>query len=348
MSEFITVERSHPQFKDYLSGEFSSEYRALPVRSLNIDRASEKVTFQIVKVGDLDKPSLPLVLAQIFRLDLLTLTLTPAATVAALLANQLTEPHLIFLTLLSLAFLHGAAFSRNDFVDHMRGIDRLNEKGGSRVIQKGWLRAITVQRLYWGLLVIATLLAAPVLTRMPELIFLAIAVAGLGVLGYSKLRWGSGHWMFGDLAVFLCLGPMLALGMSWVVAREVSGFMTWVGVYFGLLSLAYLEIRHTISNVVDDEAGLATLPVRWGFDRAKLVIVGLLVAAAVLAAYLISIVQPGPLSLLGLPLVAALAWVAQKGFAVSSPLSSGLYELPKKVAQVHLVSGFYLILVSML
>ncbi len=333
MNQFITVERTHPDFLKYLTGEFSQELRALPVRSYNVNRTNEKVTFQICRSEDIERPSLLVVLAQVFRLDLLSLTLTPALAVATHLWHH--GQHVpIVLALMALVILHGAVFCRNDFVDHIHGVDRLNEKGGSRVIQRGWLRAKTVQQLYRILMVVAVGFAAPVLWLRPELLLLCTVVAVLGVFGYSHLRWAKGHWILGDMAIWLCLGPLISMGMSWVIARDISPHVLWVGGYFGTMALSYVGIRHMISMVIDDEAGLTTMPTKLGFDRAKIFIVALFVLNGLVAVW-----AGGAM----VALVGFNFWLAIKSMQVVSPLSSSLYELPKKVLWVHLASGiFYL------
>lgn len=329
MTEYITVERNHPDYIKYLTGEFSKEHCAIPVRSLNTSKGHENVTFQLVKRSEIVKPSWFKILIQILRLDLLTLTLTPAVVVAFFIGTE-ASLQVSALTLISLFFLHGAVFCRNDYVDHMHGADRSNEKGGSQVIQQGWLAAVVVKRIYWVLMILSVLFAAPVMYLRPELLLLCGAVAVLGVFGYSHLRWARGHWVWGDLAIWLCLGPLLTCGMAWALLGEVSYAAFWIGAYFGTLALAYVEVRHTISMVVDDEAGLKTLPTRLGFDHAKTVIVSLFVIAGVIA------VWSGELMV---TLVGLNFWLALKGFQVASPLSSKLYEMPKRVIFIHFLSG---------
>lgn len=328
MSEFITVERTHPDFLKYLTGEFSNELCALPMHSLNISRDNKKVTFQLLHKNEVVRPPMLKVLSQVLRLDLLTLTLTPAICIAYSYWSEANR-WLTLLALLSLAFLHTAVFCRNDFVDHMHGIDSLNEKGGSRVLQRGWMRAASVKKLYLSLMAVAILFVLPVVLARPELLLVCfIAVAG--VFGYSHLRWARSNWVLGDLSIWFCLGPLICFGIKWVINPVWSSNPLWIGAYFGLLALAYVEVRRTISIVIDDIASLSTMPTRLGFDRAKIFIIVLFMLAGLIAFW-----AGGAMT----ALVGLNFWLALKTFHVASPLSSILHELPKKIIWVHIVSG---------
>src|ERR1700677_2558649 len=78
MEEFVTLERKSPEFRNYLLGQHSPGFRAIPVRSLYINSDSESVTFQIVEREPVSVRQALVALVQVMRLDLLTLTLGPA------------------------------------------------------------------------------------------------------------------------------------------------------------------------------------------------------------------------------------------------------------------------------
>jgi 1,4-dihydroxy-2-naphthoate polyprenyltransferase len=346
--EFLTIEKSDLNFEKYLLGSFSDDHRALPVQSLNVNRENEKVTFQIVHNSKIQKPKTYRILLQLFRVDALTLTLAPALAVLATHAKNIENTRNVFFALASLLFLHFAVFCRNDFVDHMRGVDRTNEKGGSRVIQKGWLKAVTVQKLYRVCLAISISFALPVILQRPELILLSLAVAVFGVLGYSFLRWGKVHWVFGSLAVLLCLGPLLTTGMSWVIHAQVTVLSLLMGFYFGLLAMIYVYLRHMMNIIVDDEAGVKTLPVVVGFDRAKMGVIFLFIVSAFLFEAIATTMHPSVVSLLALPMVGWIFWQAKRSFQLKSPVSSRLYVLPKSVMRMHMASAIMIFILDQL
>src|SRR5262245_11697931 len=57
MRNLKTISHCDPEFNSYLDGSFSDDLRALPVRSLNVDTLNEEVTFEIVPVDEIQKPS---------------------------------------------------------------------------------------------------------------------------------------------------------------------------------------------------------------------------------------------------------------------------------------------------
>ncbi len=349
---FMTIDRTHPDFQKYLLGELPNAQVALPIQSLHINSREEKITFQILNRDEVKKPSLLKVLARLMRLDLVGLTLLPVVTVFFEKSGILIE-HASF-ALLSLLFLHGAIYCRNDFVDHLSGIDRLNEKGGSRVIQNGWIRAVTVRRLSRALLVLAVIFSLPVLVNSLNLVWLSALGGGIGIIGYSALRRGrelesgsrrtSANWIAGDLSLFFALGPLLTFGAN-IVAHDPLPFgrCALLGSGFGILAVSYVEIRHLISVVVDDVAGLRTLAVEFGFDRSKRFVACLFVLAGLcFTLFLVAMHWPWWV------LAAALMLILNLGLAIriwrtSSPLASSLPNILKETLIVHLICGIIVI-----
>jgi 1,4-dihydroxy-2-naphthoate octaprenyltransferase len=349
VSEFITLEKKDARFASYLLGSFSRDYRAIPVRSLHINSSAEQVTFQVVPNSELQRPNLLKILVQVGRLDLLSLTLMPPLVVWALFGFTSEA----ILALVSLFFLHAAFFARNDYVDHVRGVDRLNEKGGSRVIQRGWLRAMTVRRCFYGFAVSSILSALPILNNHPALAATSLFAGLFGAYGYSHLRWSRSGWLLGGLSLFMCLGPLLALGgfelslrvlavNSHLIGMEFLPIL--IGVVFGLLAVIYVETRHLISLVVDDEADLQTLPVRFGFDRAKVILAFLAVATAGLF-FLLGFCLFHFLGLaMALPMSLLILQLGHGIYKVNSPLSSALPRWLDRAIQLHFAMGLLLIL----
>jgi len=338
-SHFVTFEKSHPQFQDYLLGSFSQDQVALPVTTLYVNSPNEKVTFQILSKQDLQRPTQARIAAQVLRLDILSLTLAPVLVFWIHSKNQFINSGLAIWAILALLFLHGAVFCRNDYMDHIRGVDRCSENGGSRVIQRGWLKAITVQKIYRILFICTLLLAAPVFVAKPELLGVALTTSFIGVWGYSYLRAGRGLWWLSSIVVFLCLGPFLTGAFSWLLTEAVTVPSLVFGCYFGALAVLYMLLRHVIGMVADDEAGIRTLPVRLGFDRIKILLFILVILTMVQLAWSVSWLKPSPVSLLALPLLGWMTFFARRIFALSSPLSSGLFELPKELVKIQIASG---------
>jgi len=345
---FVTIGKSHPDFSRYVSGQFSNQHVALPISTLFANSPDEKVTFQIFSRQQIARPHWLLILFQVLRLDLLTFTLMPPLVVLALAPAAVQVPELVGWAFLSLFFLHGAVFCRNDYFDHLRGADRWNERGGSRVIQRGWLRAVTVHRLFLIFLTLAATSALPIFFAKPLLALISLFAVLVGVWGYSYLRAGAGPWWLSSLSVFLCLGPILTCAFSLLTYDKIVETVVIVGCYFGVIATVYSWLRHTISMVGDDEANLKTLPVKLGFDRMKSTLFFTTFVFIICSAGIYSWIQPKVTSLLALPVIIYLVFISANIYGLSSPLSSGLADLPRQYARLHLLSGVLFLLFSVL
>jgi 4-hydroxybenzoate polyprenyltransferase len=139
------------------------------------------------------------------------------------------------------------------------------------------------------------------------------------------------------------LGPLLTGGFSWVLTGGASVAAILMGVHFGLIAMLYALTRHTISMLVDDQAGLRTLPVVLGFDRMKALLSMLVIVLILTSGFAFSWVEPGLKSLTALPLLAGLSFLGRKIYAVKSPLSSALFGVPANLVSFHLLSGLLLV-----
>jgi 1,4-dihydroxy-2-naphthoate octaprenyltransferase len=272
------------------------------------------------------------------RLDLLSLTLSPCFVVWALFGFTLDA----WLSGCTLFFLHSAFFARNDFVDHLKGVDRLNENGGSRVIQRGWLKATSVRNLYRTFLAVGVLLAVPVLLHHLSILSIALFGGLFGLFGYSHLRWSRSGWFVGGLSLFMCLGPLLCFGAFEVSAQTSNtSFLVLglLGALFGLVAVIFVETRHLISIFIDDQAALQTLPVRFGFDRAKNILsLFYYLVAAILTFTLYCLYHFVGLAI-ALPIMIIIIQRAIAMRTVSSPLSSRLANLLTSANYLHLALG---------
>ena len=74
---------------------------------------------------------------------------------------------------------------------------------------------------------------------------------------------------FGELAVALCYGPLIALGTYLVQVREVSPGLTLAALPLGLLIAGFLWVNEFPDYAADKSAGKKTLVVRLGRERAE-------------------------------------------------------------------------------
>lgn len=345
--EFVTLHRSEPNFLKHLSGQPADGILAVPVESMRVQTSEETVTFQLHQHLAPSNKQLFFSLARLFRLSLLSFTLGPVVLAfASLGAGGFTVLPWVVLSLLS---LHAAAFARNDFVDHMSGIDRINEKGGSRVIQSGNLSAQWVQKISFGMLLLSILTALPIIYYRPSVILVAAVVALLGLLVHVQLRWGSRVWLFGDTAAWLCMGPLLVFGASVVIGQSLNQKIILMSSALGFMAVGYFEARHMMSMMVDQAAGIKTMPIYWGIDRAKKIMalfftIVLMTDVWIIYDFLIHTESLGWLqvvnTILALSLILATFFTIQQIHKIRSPMSSILSRLPNQIVGLHAAHVF--------
>lgn len=271
MSELITLSKDSPQFESYLLGTFSKDLRAIPVQTLNVNSASETVTFRIVPVASLHRPSVLAVFLQTFKVKSFLLILMPLFLVLTknIVDKDTLDPMLTLLGTLGalLAFL--AVNLRNDYMDHMKGVDRVLETSGSRAIQNGWVTAAQVKKYSSVILSLALLCALPIVWAVPFVLIVLLPGLAVGLWAQFKKQNSFKYRIGGELALFLMLGPLLTVGyqLSMGMPWDVETF--WLGGLWGWLVLFVVHLKNFTHILPGAQAGF-TNTINWlGFDKAR-------------------------------------------------------------------------------
>lgn len=271
----ITLDRRHPEFKSYMRGTFSQAQRALPVRSFDVESHRESVTFAI-------KPLQSCLTVSWWRAWLVALrpwTLLFALAPILLTANLLTEHGLwrnfrqYFLCSLSVLWLLIAANLLNDYLDHIKGVDRVESSGGSRVIQRGWIAAHQMQKAAFCFFALSVLSALPTLLEFtPLVIVIAVLTATLIIL-YLVVKESFGYRVMGETILFLLFGPLCTTSLGFVGSGKWLTALAWLGVWTGASAAQIYFLRACENALVDARSHQFTLAARAGFDRALRVLV---------------------------------------------------------------------------
>ncbi len=271
MDRFKTLSRNDPEFTSFLDGSFSSDVVALPVRSLNVGTSSEQVTFEIVPTRSVTKPAAGRIAWQMIRPSSLVFSIGPMVTTLFFCAAHGFEvDRFIGVTAFLGVILFQIAMNLfNDYGDHMKGQDRLRPKGGSRAIQKGWIRAVTVKRLAWLALFFAALLGLPaVLFSLSRAAIIAVIALFVAIeFAFQRLRLKYRGWA--EVFAWLLTGPLLFVGYSWAVADHATLSEVLLGGIFGSIALMYYHSANFENIMVDEQAGARTWATRAGFDASK-------------------------------------------------------------------------------
>lgn len=209
----------------------------------------------------------------------------PAAVGPVLVGIGLAAADAAFSLLPALAALAGALLLQiasnlaNDYYDFVKGYDRVDRKGPTRVAASG---LISLRELKLGLLVVLALAAGVgvYLIWRGGLPILIIGVAGMiSAVIYSGGPFPLSANGLGDLFVFVFFGLAAVVGAYYVQALTVTPAAWIAAVAPGALITAILVVNNLRDIESDARAGKRTLAVRLGATGARAEYTLLLAAA---------------------------------------------------------------------
>jgi 1,4-dihydroxy-2-naphthoate octaprenyltransferase len=327
MSQFLTLANGDPDFQSYLDGSFSKTKRALPIESLNVKTHSEQVTFQILDVKDIRRPFWAIHWLQILKARNLLLVVFPIflVYVHSQVRWSLFDPLTFAGSALGALFLMVAANLRNDYQDHLSGLDRIHAFGGSRAIQKGWVTARQMRNWAFVYLALGVCVSARTLVLYPQTDIIAGAAVLFAIFGMSTFSSGLKHRLWSEWMIFLMLGPLLTVGMQISSGAEINGEAVLLGGMTGWLAVFFLHLKNFEQLMIIDKAQFANTIWWLGFERAKLylafwgtaMVAGTLVYQSIFYGLIWFLVFAGLLLVLLIPYVRQL-------LSLQSPVGSGI------------------------
>lgn len=271
MSELITLSKKDPRFRSYIEGTFSDDLRALPIQSLNVNTESEQVTFRVFPRQEITPPLWGLHWLQVLKVRNFLLVAFPIFLIFMknLMDGTLLDPVTGLLSSLGALSLMAAVNLRNDYLDHLSGLDRLHPQSGSHAIQKGWVTAAQVRR--WSFVYLATgiLFGLRSLFLYPQIILLVGGFALLGILGMTSYKMGLKYRRWSEWAVFLLLGPMLTAGIQFSLGSPYDLEVLALGVLTGWLAVFYLHLKNFEQLMVNNQAQFENTMTWLGFEKGK-------------------------------------------------------------------------------
>jgi 1,4-dihydroxy-2-naphthoate octaprenyltransferase len=271
MGELITVSKSDPNFEKYLLGTFSKEKRALPVESLNVNTEKEEVTFNLVDHKEIEKPNFIIMWAQIFKFRNFILVLLPIFLVSTKnwIDETMQDPLIGLMGALGSVFLHASITLRNDFIDHIIGFARIHPQSGSRAIQKGWIRAITLKKLSTALMISGVLLGFPALLAYKEVLYVTVISLVLGFVGVMTFKSGLKLRKWSEIFSFFLLGPLLTIGYQGALGGGFDLEVIFIGILTGWFAVYYIHIKNFEMLMVNSKAKITNSISAMGFEKSK-------------------------------------------------------------------------------
>lgn len=157
----------------------------------------------------------------------------------------------------------------NDAIDDAKGADTEARLGPTRVTASGLLSRKAVYLLATGFLVLACLLALPLIEARGWVI-VAIGLPSLFLAyGYTGGPFPLAYLGLGEIFVILFFGLIAVAGTVFVQTGQLLGAALWLGVAVGALSAVLITINNLRDVEEDTQSNKRTLAVRWGWEKAR-------------------------------------------------------------------------------
>lgn len=271
MTEVITLSKGDAEFNAYLMGTFSKTHRALPISTLNANSARETVTFEIKPLAEIRRPSYFFLLLYLLKVRAFILILFPLflLLVKNTADKTIKDPIVVLISTLGILSAYFAVNLRNDYTDHIKGLDRINPQAGSRVIQNGWMTASQIRHWAHVFVLFATMFAGMVIFAFPEVIGVVMLTFMVSIWAQFLKKGSFKYHKGGEFFVFLLLGPLLSTGYQ----ISISGFWDieslYLGIIWGWLVVFLQHIKNFEYIMINAQAKFHNTVTWLGFDRSK-------------------------------------------------------------------------------
>jgi 1,4-dihydroxy-2-naphthoate octaprenyltransferase len=281
---------------------------------------------------------------QVVRAFSFTASLIPvlvAASFAFYQEQQIAWP-LLPLAALCAVLLHAGTNVVSEYYDFKKGVDKDYTFGSSRVLVEGLLPEREV--LIGGCIFFAVgFLLGLILVAARGWPLLALGILGIGGgFFYSAYPIGYKYVGFGNVMVFLLMGPAMVAGAYYTLVGFLSKQALFVSLPIGLLVSAILTANNMRDIYYDRTAHVRTLENMFGHDFAKLEYICLICAAylSVLFMIVVGILPLGSLAVfVSLPVALK---VLQAAWHNAPENPKHIVNLDQQTAQLHFMFGMLL------
>jgi 1,4-dihydroxy-2-naphthoate octaprenyltransferase len=215
----------------------------------------------------------------------LTASIVPVlvGSAVALATIGLRAPDLFVAMLVASILIQIATNMFNEYFDHKRGLDTPQTVGIAGAIVRGLVSPGAVFRAGTACYVVALILGLYIVVRTsPIVLLLGLASAAAGYF-YTGGPIPIAYTPFGELEVFIFMGPVIVGLAYFIQAGSLSPSALWASVPVACLVAAILMANNVRDVVADAGIGRRTLPVVFG-RRGGLAIFVALVAGAFVSA----------------------------------------------------------------
>ena len=267
MSQFVTVNRNDSQFWPMLTGKFSKTHFAQPIRTLYVKSKNEQVTFKIIERS---QSSLLTALVQWYSLARNIYLVFPIMGGLALLFARYgaLQWDLVAASVVCLQLFLMALTLYSDYHDYINGIDRINEHNFKKPLLKGIIRPYQAVQLAGAFLGLSLVLAAYLFWQQPMTLFFAAAAFAISYL-FSSSIFGQKFKGYTSLMSFFLAGPLLILGLEYLLFSQLSFVSIVMGLIYGLHALKYDYCKQLRDIFYNSKAQVVTFSTSLGFEKSK-------------------------------------------------------------------------------
>ena len=267
MNPLVTVSKTDQDFGPLLDGSFSRTHYAQPIKNLYVSSSDETVTFKIIEKA---KPTLWQALCQWYSLARNIYLVFPILGGVSLLTYQygIASWGIILFSVASLQMFLMSLTLYNDYVDYIRGLDRLNENNRHKPIIQGLIRPYQARQLSFVFLIISLVFAVACFVYRPGTLMFAGMAFLLGGLLLSPVihKQYKGISIF---AIFILAGPLLVLGYEYLLFGRLSWNSVILGFIFGGHAVKYDFCKQIRDIYYNSKANVVTAPTLLGFEKSK-------------------------------------------------------------------------------
>lgn len=271
--EFVTVHRDDVSLrKRLLSGVFSKTLMARSLPQLNVDNRKNNMTFEIVVATPVGFFQNLMLYFNVLKRQDFILVFFPLILIMLknFSADLLPEPLALMLVFFGLVSFVMSLRFRNQYLDHMRGVDRLSLSGSKNPLLRGQLRAYKMNRVSIVLLLFAVASVLPILYFNLALFVIVVPALLLGLYAQYFNVSAFKEKTAGEVLVFILFGPFLTSGLEMSLYGRVFGTTMWMGFILGMSTMFLLNLK-VFSNIMYlTQLQSQNTLVKMGFDRAKL------------------------------------------------------------------------------
>jgi hypothetical protein len=293
LMELKTVKKSDPEFVSLLDGTFSESHRAIPLRTINQHMTFELATFELTPIEQIEKPKLlalgfELLKPQHFLIVLIPLffTLFSLPTVTSDFLIHKAKVVLLLLALLNLTLFINL---RRTLTEHYNLSHLYASATASSILQKGWLKGITVKRLSWLFLVLATLSALPLILEQPTALAPIALLTIVLFTGMSLQKEGMLYLITSAFNHFILAGPLVVLGTCIVFYNKPSLAQWAFAISWGLWILLWRQLRSFRELMPYTLSRSSRFIAQMGFDKTLALLQKLIITIPMLSLCLLAL-----------------------------------------------------------